>query len=187
MKFCAINDIHAIRGKMSLLHEKGHLSPTCPMKDKTPKDQWAMKREQVSTQSEKQDGALQANKEESSQQVKGNEPAAGWTGSQVINGEHTCLHQSQEHVREAIMLDSRSTMNLFCNEGNEAEEQQGHRHVFPEGKPASSGPFRRHPQERDRHEQEEPREPRRARFVIGQAKRNECHDAGPKTPQTEHG
>ena len=94
-----------IEGKCYCCGKSGHKSPTCRLKDKIPKEEWAINKAK----------AKEAQSHVNSEQPKTNEvnsteesTTAGWSGA------HIQLYQVQD-MKKWILLDNGSTVNLFCN------------------------------------------------------------------------
>jgi hypothetical protein len=90
-----------IEGKCYCCGKGGHKSPACRMKDKIPKDEWAINKAKVSEQSHV---TTEVKSDTSSQEVK------GWCGAHI---HFQFFHGSA--MKDWILLDSGSTANLFCN------------------------------------------------------------------------
>ena len=93
-----------------------HKSNVCRMKDKIPKDEWAVnknpeikKQAQSHLQSEKNEttGTAETNKNEDTEKVH---KVQSWAGV------HFNFHQGDEDMRNIILLDNQSTATVFCNE-----------------------------------------------------------------------
>ena len=96
-----------LEGKCYCCGKAGHKSPTCRLKDKTPKEEWAINKakakepkEQSHVTTEQQTSTKSDNNSENS--------AQGWCGA------HIQLYQAND-MKKWILLDNGSTVDFFCN------------------------------------------------------------------------
>lgn len=99
-----------IEGKCYCCGKSGHKSPTCRLKDKIPKEDWAINKAKIN------EGQSYINSEQSKTTDDDNKSisesstssANGWSGA------HVQFYQAEE-MKNWILLDNGSTVNLFCN------------------------------------------------------------------------
>ena len=107
-----------MEGRCYCCGKKGHRSPDCRHKDKIPQDEWAinkMKKEetqlaQTKDQPDVKTGVSQATLSAIRSTATGETKQVGWAGV------HSSFHLGEENLRDLILLDSDSTVTIFCNE-----------------------------------------------------------------------
>jgi Reverse transcriptase (RNA-dependent DNA polymerase) len=97
-----------IEGKCYCCGKAGHKSPACRLKDKIPKEEWAINKAKAKEESttKQQSHATTTTKEKDDSSVS----KAGWSGAHI---QHQFMQS--ESMRDWIILDNGSTVNLFCN------------------------------------------------------------------------
>jgi hypothetical protein len=94
-----------MEGKCYCCGKGGHKSPTCRLKDKIPKDEWAINKAKTKEQSHVNTESSAKSPEKSTAEKSGE---GGWCGT------HVQFYQATE-MKNWILLDNGSTVNLFCN------------------------------------------------------------------------
>jgi hypothetical protein len=101
--------------------KKGHKSPACRLRNR-PKQEWAINKtseniqaQNVMTSPASQEGRSDNNATTSitSTSTSNNAPYP-WTGAQVSRSEFSAV-QGNAEMRNWVLLDSQSTVDLFCN------------------------------------------------------------------------
>jgi hypothetical protein len=98
-----------LEGKCYCCGKTGHKSPTCRLKDKIAKEDWAINKAK-SNETEEQ-SHLNSHEAKSSSTDKGSEngsAAEGWCGAQI-------QFYVADKMKDYIILDNGSTVSLFCN------------------------------------------------------------------------
>ncbi|MGL5934311.1 MAG: hypothetical protein ACRCZI_01660 [Cetobacterium sp.] len=111
-----------LEGSCYCCGKKGHKSPKCKQKDKIPKEKWAINK---TTQTAFNQHAGQAVEQSASSSITmSTAPAPTTTSPQASTTEgqfdwmaiNVGLAQLQHNMRDWILLDTGSTVNVFCNE-----------------------------------------------------------------------
>jgi hypothetical protein len=97
-----------MEGKCYCCSKAGHKSPTCRLKDKIEKHEWAINKAKAKETKEQSHMNNEKEKFSTSDNSYENKPTPGWSGA------HVQFYQAQD-MKKWILLDNGSTVNLFCN------------------------------------------------------------------------
>jgi Reverse transcriptase (RNA-dependent DNA polymerase) len=104
-----------LEGKCYCCGKSGHKSPSCRLKDKTPKEEWAINKAKSTEQShvnsetkDSKDNNTPSNNNNNNNNNNNSNALEGWSGA------HVQFYQADE-MKEWIILDNGSTVDLFCN------------------------------------------------------------------------
>jgi Reverse transcriptase (RNA-dependent DNA polymerase) len=98
-----------LEGKCYCCGKGGHKSPSCRLKDKIPKEEWAINKAKSTEQSHVNSEVKNSKDDDSSSNNNNNNISSeGWSGA------HVQFYQAEE-MKEWIILDNGSTVDLFCN------------------------------------------------------------------------
>jgi hypothetical protein len=102
-----------LEGKCYCCGKAGHKSPSCRLKDKTPKEEWAINKAKNTEQSHvnsesKNSKDNKTSNNNTANNSSNNDTTEGWSGA------HVQFYQADD-MRNWILLDNGSTVDLFCN------------------------------------------------------------------------
>ena len=98
-----------LEGKCYCCGKTGHKSPTCRLKDKIAKEEWAINKAKSNEADEQSHLNTHEEKSSSTDDVSETESATeGWSGAQIH-----CYNADE--MKDYIILDNGSTVSIFCN------------------------------------------------------------------------
>ena len=95
-----------LEGRCYCCGKPGHKSPDCYQKDKIPREEWAIKKTQLTTIREE---TVNSNEEE-----KEPEQHIGWAGVHYMLTQTKTRHNLEQDLKKLILLDSDSNTTIFC-------------------------------------------------------------------------
>ena len=98
-----------LEGKCYCCGKPGHRSPTCRLKDKIAKEDWAINKAKSIETEEQSHINTHKEKSSSTDSVSENESeTGGWSGAQI-------QFYEEKEMKDYIILDNGSTVSIFCN------------------------------------------------------------------------
>ena len=104
-----------MEGKCYCCGKAGHKSPQCYLRNKIPREEWAINKVQM-TQMSKDEDDTNKNTDNLQSKDENNEKSIGWAGVHVLFLQGENDDEFAKQLKKTILLDSDSNATIFCNE-----------------------------------------------------------------------
>ena len=105
-----------MEGKCYCCGKAGHKSPQCYLRNKIPREEWAINKVQMTQMSKDEDDTNNKNTDNLQSKDENNEKSIGWAGVHALFLQGENDDEFARQLKKTILLDSDSNATIFCNE-----------------------------------------------------------------------